>query len=126
MSIKIICPNGHRLTAKDSRAGTTGRCPACGAAIRIPSHADMAITESSIMRLLDVGEGFQPVPIPSASPTEIEEQARLDDAALGRVFANKATVKTTQICPQCDWEIDAAYRICPHCHYYLIGKMGDY
>ena len=55
MSITVTCDNGHHLRAPDSRAGTTGRCPACGANVTIPKLSK-APTESSIMRILGVGE----------------------------------------------------------------------
>lgn len=38
----------------------------------------------------------------------------------------KSNNRSTQVCPQCDWEIDSGYHVCPHCHYYLMGKMNDF
>lgn len=36
MSISVICPNGHRITAKETLAGKSVRCPKCKAVIEIP------------------------------------------------------------------------------------------
>ena len=37
MTIEVLCPNGHRLSCRDDRAGSWGKCPRCGTAVRIPS-----------------------------------------------------------------------------------------
>ena len=128
MSIKVTCPNGHRLSAKDSRAGTTGRCPACGATVKIPTLENMAITESSILRLLDVGDGAQVVPPPDPiMEGTVPDMSQGMGTGTGKGTGTpKKPAKATQICPQCDWEIDAEYKICPNCRYYLIGKTGEY
>ncbi|MEX0586522.1 MAG: hypothetical protein WD176_07760 [Pirellulales bacterium] len=36
MPISVLCPNGHKLSCPDERAGKTGRCPKCGSAFEIP------------------------------------------------------------------------------------------
>lgn len=36
MTIEIHCPNGHRLTCPDERAGKNGKCPTCGEHFTIP------------------------------------------------------------------------------------------
>lgn len=36
MPITFSCPNGHRLTCPDAQAGKPGKCPKCGAAVRVP------------------------------------------------------------------------------------------
>ncbi|MDD3588383.1 MAG: hypothetical protein PHQ75_14475 [Thermoguttaceae bacterium] len=122
MTIKVVCPNGHKLAAKESRAGTFGKCPACGATVKIPSLEQPAISESSILRLLDIGEDAKPEE-PAAPAVPVRSQ---EDQVLDKMFSKNSGSRATQICPQCDWEIDAAYRICPHCRYYLIGKVGEF
>ena len=37
MTIHVICPNGHKLKAKDSHAGRSLPCPACGAIVVAPT-----------------------------------------------------------------------------------------
>ena len=36
MTISITCPNGHKLKARDSDAGRSLPCPACGATVVVP------------------------------------------------------------------------------------------
>lgn len=36
MPITFHCPNGHRVSCPDDQAGKAGKCPRCGAVIRIP------------------------------------------------------------------------------------------
>lgn len=36
MPISFICPNGHRVSCPDDQAGRAGKCPRCGAVVRIP------------------------------------------------------------------------------------------
>lgn len=120
MAIKFTCPNGHRLAAKESRAGTTANCPACGAKVEIPSVQAVGCSESSILRILGIGEELRKTDIPpGAMPPDPQ------DFVLGRAKTAAPTPKT-QICPQCDWEIDSGYRICPHCRCYLMGKVSEY
>lgn len=42
MAITFSCPNGHRLTCPDVQAGKAGKCPKCGAAVRVPDAASRA------------------------------------------------------------------------------------
>ena len=117
MSIIVTCPNGHRLSAPESRAGKTGRCPACGATVSIPEQRNAPPSESSIMRILGIGETLRrnlndPLPEEPEQTTDFAENE-------GRREPPKKTVQK-KICPQCDWEIDAAFRICPKCRYYFI------
>ena len=36
MSIQFACPNGHKLSCPDDRAGTAAKCPKCGEAVQVP------------------------------------------------------------------------------------------
>lgn len=45
MSIKVGCQCGQRFKAKDELAGRTVKCPACGAAITIPTAAPPSLDE---------------------------------------------------------------------------------
>lgn len=42
MPITFNCPQGHRLTCPDELAGKPGKCPKCGAVVRVPSPAAVA------------------------------------------------------------------------------------
>ena len=37
MTISVVCPQGHKLKAKDKLAGKSVKCPKCGAVVTIPS-----------------------------------------------------------------------------------------
>ncbi|MCC7086873.1 MAG: hypothetical protein IT427_17885 [Pirellulales bacterium] len=37
MAIEFLCPNGHRVTAPDDRAGRTASCPRCNVRLRVPA-----------------------------------------------------------------------------------------
>src|SRR5436190_8527561 len=38
MGIKFLCPNGHKMIVKAFLAGKRGKCPKCGASVRIPQE----------------------------------------------------------------------------------------
>ena len=113
MSIYVSCPNGHQLTAKESKAGTIGKCPACGAPVKIPEPKSK-VTDSSVLRILGIGEILR-----NASNFSNED---IFDTESTKKEKPKGEVQKTKVCPQCDWEIDAAYKICPHCRYYFMPK----
>ncbi len=117
MSIVVVCKNGHRLRAPDKKAGTVGRCPACGAEVEIPKLGTMP-TDSSIMRILGVNDELRrkmdEYDAEHANQATAEQNVPPPDPDLPPPQARK------KVCPQCDWEIDAGYRICPHCRYYFM------
>jgi len=116
MSVSVTCKNGHRLRAPDSKAGTTGRCPACGVEVTIPKLS-AAPTDSSILRILGVGQELRrQLDEYDANAPESSTPEPLDEFAA----AKKPPAPQKKVCPQCDWEIDAGYRICPHCRYYFM------
>ena len=124
MSIVVACKNGHRLVARDSRAGTVGRCPACGVEVKIPEATNAPPSDSSILRILGIGQELRKG-MADADAQESKAQERQGQSApinadeLGTTFkTQKSTPK--KICPKCDWEIDAGYKICPKCRYYFV------
>ena len=117
MSILVTCANGHNLRAADKKAGTIGRCPACGAEVKIPLLSK-APSESSIMRILGVGQELrrkmEEYDAQEAAKAEMEQNNSFD-AELQMKQKNKK-----KVCPSCDWEIDEGYKICPHCRHYFM------
>jgi len=119
MSIVVTCQNGHRLRASEKRAGTIGKCPACGAEVIIPEEKTPSQfpTDSSIMRILGVGQALR-------------KEVAAYDAMVGNMPGREGSLppdpglppleSTRKVCPQCSWEIDPGYKICPHCRYYFI------
>jgi len=123
MSIVVTCKNGHRLVARDSRAGTSGRCPACGVEVKIPDGKNAPPSDSSILRILGIGQelrkGMAETAPQETASAEPQKRAPIEADEFGSTFKSRqATVK--KICPQCDWEIDAGYKICPKCRYYFV------
>jgi hypothetical protein len=42
MPIRVVCPSCAKgINAPDSRAGTSGKCPACGTSVSIPAAAPL-------------------------------------------------------------------------------------
>jgi len=120
--ITLKCPNGHQLTAKESNAGKTGKCPICKAAINIPVLNQSEISESAIMNILGtpeqqsrsrVGTTVAP-PKPAAVPRAAKSTS-----------SSSATLPHIKLCPSCEREIDMGYHICPHCHTYITG-LNDF
>ncbi|HWB11881.1 MAG TPA: hypothetical protein VG826_21805 [Pirellulales bacterium] len=44
MPITFNCPQGHRLTCPDELAGKPGKCPKCGAVLRVPQASQVVAT----------------------------------------------------------------------------------
>ncbi|MDO4585949.1 MAG: hypothetical protein Q4C95_01485 [Planctomycetia bacterium] len=127
MTIRVTCPNGHKLAVKKSRAGTMGICPACEAKFQIPELKQETVTESSIMRILGIGDMLRGKNDDSvANKSFIEAGPGIMSVTATASKPSSTNLKKTQVCPQCDWEIDAGYHICPHCRYYLMGNTGEY
>ena len=113
MPIQLVCPNGHRLTAKESNAGKTGKCPVCKTPIVIPipsrADADSAVIVA-VLGELNARSAAQRVGktilVPKRQPAAVRESSVL---------------ARTRVCPNCERDIDLGYHICPHCHAYLTG-----
>ena len=116
MPIQLVCPNGHRLTAKESSAGKSGKCPVCKTPVSIPIPnrsvtADSAIVVAVLGELNAKSAASQvgrTVLAPKRQPATV---AVKDSSAQARV----------RICPNCERDIDLGYHVCPHCHAYLAG-----
>ena len=124
MTIKVTCPNGHKLAAKESKAGMTASCPACGARIQIPALEQNACTDSAVLRILGIGEMLRSSHV--ASDDSMLPPPDLFNTMLSSQKPKNVPGRSTQVCPQCDWEIDSGYHVCPHCHYYLMGKTDEF
>jgi RNA polymerase subunit RPABC4/transcription elongation factor Spt4 len=114
MSIQLVCPNGHRLTAKESNAGKSGKCPVCQASVTIPIPS-RPVTADSALVVAVLGESnakaaAQRVGKTILAPKQPTPTVR-DSSVLARV----------KVCPNCERDIDLGYHICPHCHAYLTG-----
>lgn len=118
MSIRIDCPNGHHLQAKESLAGKVCLCPKCKARVRVPemvASQSRPVTESAVMDFIGGVETVRPT-----------SQASVDTETAGpakpKTHANKVAKKT---CPHCEREIPAGNHICPNCRRY-IAALQDF
>lgn len=53
MPITFNCPQGHRLTCPDELAGKPGKCPKCGAVVRVPPGNAAVVAASASKTLAD-------------------------------------------------------------------------
>jgi len=115
MSIQLVCPNGHRLTAKESNAGKRGKCPVCMTAVTIPVPGPSVTADSAIVVAV-LGELNAKSATAQVGKTVLAPKRQ--PAVAVRDPGTQARVK---ICPNCERDIDLGYHICPHCHAYLTG-----
>jgi hypothetical protein len=121
MAISFRCPNGHRLTCPDERAGQAGKCPKCGAVFHVPTQQEaegvlvgVAVGEeaaaagSSGVR---VGEGSGPAHGDSPSGIRAGSDVRSPETKAETIVF---------LCPQ-GHKLNAPIRLqgkpgkCPHC-----------
>ena len=115
MSIQLVCPNGHRLTAKESNAGKTGKCPVCLAPVTIPIPSRPVAADSALVMAvlgdLNAQAAARKVGKTVLAPKRQPTPAVRDSSVLARM----------RVCPNCERDIDLGYHVCPHCHAYLTG-----
>jgi Zn finger protein HypA/HybF involved in hydrogenase expression len=124
MPIQLKCPNGHHLTAKESNAGKTGKCPVCKAAVSIPVLHQTAITDSAVVSILGDPSVIKKERIrTTVAPAKKKTLAPF----LGQSTSSSSVSASAHVrlCPNCEREIDMGYHICPHCHTYITG-LNDF
>ena len=121
MSIRVVCPNGHKLNVKNSFAGKTGLCPVCKARIHVPELPEEDLSEDRILDILGPHAGGKPgdssifTEVPSAGSSLLSSASS----------TGKRGAPPKKNCHHCHSEIAAGIRICPHCHTY-IGELADF
>jgi hypothetical protein len=124
MAIHIKCPKGHPLTAKESSAGKTGKCPICKCAVAIPKQGPL--TESAILDILGDPDPTTSVFAMTESLFAVESQENPPSSAdlLSPTPATASSASpSTRTCTNCERDIDSRYHICPHCKTYLVDKL---
>ncbi len=123
MTIRMSCPNGHKLKIKDELAGKIGRCPACKAKFLIPRLEAAPVSSISEDEIIDV--------LAPDDPTQRRDFVDLTQSSLGGdssdsiLSLNRQGFETPKkVCHVCHQEIDAKTHICPHCHHY-IAQVSD-
>jgi len=120
MAIIVQCPQGHRLTANDSNAGKTGRCPFCKAVVTIPMPQATLLSESSVLSILGAPD---PGGI-STNTNASKQKGSFSMTGSATVVSDEIQAKT-KYCPSCEQEIDVGYHICPHCQTYM-SALSDF
>ncbi len=93
MSITFACSCGHTLTVPESKAGATGKCPRCSAAVHVPALVGAAAASSPAVHSgLEIAEA-------SAPPTAL---------------------KSAPPCPQCGTRYEPDVVVCIACGLNLI------
>jgi hypothetical protein len=128
MWIRIDCPNGHPVKVEEKYAGRMGRCPACGAKVRIPQPDQGDLSEEAILDILGPSVPPAPQPLPvHAEPVATEAKAAAGSVIMGgskimggsRIIGSPAIDQPTRICPACKRKVSIRYQICPHCRTYM-------
>lgn len=60
MGIKFLCPNGHKMNVKAFLAGKRGKCPKCGASVRIPQENPASDSDEDLL-----GDAADPISSPA-------------------------------------------------------------
>jgi Zn finger protein HypA/HybF involved in hydrogenase expression len=129
--IQLKCPNGHHLTAKESNAGKTGKCPVCKAAVNIPVLRQTLITDSAVVSILGDPSSVKKnrtgtTPSPTVKKTAAPSLKQSGSSGSGSSLSSTSSVLPhVRLCPNCEQEIDMGYHICPHCHTYITG-LNDF
>lgn len=117
MPIQLVCPNGHRLTAKESNAGKSGKCPVCKVAVSIPIPNRSPTADSAIVVAV-LGE----LNAQSARSQQIGRTVLAPKRQIAAAVRDSNNVQArVRMCPNCEQDIDLGYHVCPHCHAYLTG-----
>mgnify|MGYP000743056691 CR=1 FL=1 len=118
MSIRVVCPNGHVLQAKDSLAGKVCLCPKCKEKVTVPrpQTTPNVVTESAVLDIIGKPDPSMGTPQPSMEnelqATKLKTQKR-------------STATPKKRCPHCEREISVGHHICPYCRTY-IAALGDF
>jgi hypothetical protein len=111
MAIEVRCPNGHRLSCPDDRAGKPAKCPKCNAMFTIPTlEAAAAAGAGSGVGTSAVADSGSISSIGKATPVEATPQSGGSDAGDVIVF----------LCPNghklnCPASMQGKAGKCPHC-----------
>ena len=107
--IKLRCPNGHKLSAQESQAGSRALCPKCQAKVLVP-RPEAKISDTSIMAVLGDYGGDQAIVTRAVLAAKPESRRH-------------APVKMKN-CPRCRELMTLRYQICPKCRLYLPENYG--
>ena len=124
MSIQVVCPNGHVLKVSDEFAGKAGLCPVCKSRVKVPKPSEEQLSDEAIMSILGTYD-------PSKAQKKISDVSDLAAADAPRALRGQMASEgegmgngpapPKKSCPNCNQEVVAGIRICPHCNTYIAG-----
>jgi uncharacterized membrane protein YhaH (DUF805 family) len=127
MPIRVTCQCGASLSVPDAMAGKNGKCPKCGAAIKIPQSSPTASSAKSSPAVEQKNtvakaspKSASPTPstsiAPGASPKSKTPEKAIAAGALDQLFSDAGLDKQpAQTCPGCKVEITPGAAICVAC-----------
>lgn len=104
MTLKLRCPNGHKLRFDPKHTGKLGMCPKCHEKVTLVPRGP---SDTSILAVL--GDA----PSDRSMVMRPEEQTTATAPAPGRS------------CPRCRTRVSAAFQLCPNCQTYLPPSCRD-
>jgi len=121
MAIEFRCPNGHRLSCPDDRAGKPAKCPKCNATFTVPTleSAAAAGPESGVS---------MPAVADSGALSSIGKLGRVEETAEPGIAAPSDVI--VFLCPNghklnCPASMQGKAGKCPHCGAkFLIPQYG--
>jgi hypothetical protein len=103
MVLNVVCPKGHRLTAKSAHAGRRGRCPVCSDHVIIPDlrPTSSALSDTGALRIL--GDYCPPEPRSTAPQPALTSNMR----------------PAQRCCPRCETPLPHNFSVCEHCQTFV-------
>ena len=127
MPIRVTCQCGASLSVPDAMAGKSGKCPKCGAALKVPQESPNAATakstpstapDSAIAEQKKSAAKPVSAPPPGNAPGSKPKVAEkvVAKGALDQLFSDAGLDKQpAQTCPACKVEITPGAAICVSC-----------
>jgi hypothetical protein len=123
MSIEFRCPNGHRLSCPDDRAGMSGVCPKCKATFRVPDPGDPppATSDSTVSEPeMTEAQGDEPLAAAATHETPNPAEKATDDERPASKESAVAEERIVFLCPNghklnCPASMQGRPGKCPHC-----------
>lgn len=104
MTLKLRCPNGHKLRVDARHGGKQGMCPKCRVKFVLPK-APREVSDTSILAVLGDAPSDRSVIMQPAAPAGTAVKPELPTR--------------TRTCPSCRTRMAQAFHICPNCRKYV-------
>ncbi len=130
MPISFTCPNGHRVSCPDDQAGKAGKCPRCGAVVRIPQPGTaVSVAAASHLSPAAPGTGAVTTGEATSSASGLLELDETEDRPQAGIPTDAELI--VFLCPN-GHRLNSPARLagrpgqCPHCSAkFLIPELED-